>query len=320
MNTGLLSKLKIITLEEQEILNGRRDIDSSIYNFKKNMIVDSGKLLTHGKLIQIRPHTRFIHFPKHTHNYVEVVYMCSGQTCHVIDGSKVILHTGELLFLSQNTTQEIYPAKEEDVAVNFIILPEFFDKPLNMIGMEKSLIREFLIDCLKNTSHNVNYLHFKVADAIPIQNLIENLIFLLLESESNKRDLSQTTMGLLFMHLANYTDKVEIGKDHLIQELTLAVFRYIEERYYDGELSDLANTLGYDLYYLSRIIKKTTGKTYTELLQTKRLNQAAYLLSCTSLSITDIALHVGYHNFSYFYRIFKKYYKVSPRAYRLNIG
>ena len=40
------------------------------------MVIDSDKLLEAGQLITIRPHTRFVHFPEHTHNYVEVIYMC----------------------------------------------------------------------------------------------------------------------------------------------------------------------------------------------------------------------------------------------------
>lgn len=316
MDKKLLEKLAKITKEEQEILNGRKQIDASIYNLSRSMVVDRKKLLESGKLIELRPHTRFIHFPKHTHNYVEVVYMCSGKTRHIINGSEVVLKQGELLFLSQNATQEIFPASENDIGVNFIVLPEFFDQSLSMIGDEASLIRDFIVDCLRNGSQNIRYLHFKVADILPIQNLIENLIWMLLNTQPNKRRLNQTTMGLLFLYLMNATDKMEIGKEHEAQELILQVFRYIEDNYRDGELSELARENDCDLYWLSRMIKQTTGKNYTELVQEKRLSQAAFLLSTTSLSIMDISLDVGYSNFSYFYRIFKKKFGVSPKDYR----
>lgn len=42
--------------------------------------IDAAKLLDDGKLIQIRTHTRFVHFPVHTYNFVEVVYMCEGRS------------------------------------------------------------------------------------------------------------------------------------------------------------------------------------------------------------------------------------------------
>ena len=53
--------------------------------------------------------------------------MCQGTTTHILNGSKVILEAGDLLFLNQNAEQEILPAGEQDIAVNFIVLPEFFD-------------------------------------------------------------------------------------------------------------------------------------------------------------------------------------------------
>ncbi len=316
MNSSILSQLEAITPEEQDILDGKNEINKELYMDSASMVIDRRKLLEHGKLIQIRKHTRFVHFPKHTHNYVEVIYMCEGKTNHIINGDDLTLQEGELLFLNQNATQEIMPAGPNDIGVNFIILPEFFDQALLMIGDEKSLIRDFIIGCLKGEEEHVNYLHFKVKEVLPIQNLIENLIWTILNSQQNKRKINQSTMGLLLLHLMNHTDKVTVGKNHNEQELFLSVLRFIEEHYKDGQLSDLAKELHYDLYNLSRMIKKMTNRNYTELVQNKRLTQAAYLLANTKLSVADIGLAVGYDNLSYFHRIFKEKYGVSPKKYR----
>lgn len=316
MNREIYEKLKQITEEEAEILKGRSEIDRERYMNRSASVIDSRKLLESGKLIQVRPHTRFIHFPRHSHNYVEVIYMCSGTTTHMINGDRVVLESGELLFLSQDAMQEIMPAGEEDVAVNFIILPEFFDQALRMIGVEENLLRDFLVECLRGEERSTSYLHFKVSDILPIQNLIENLIWTIMNNQQNKRSINQVTMGLLFLQLMNHTDKVEVGREHFEQELMLAVYRYIEEHYKDGELSELARSMSYDLYWLSRKVKKLTGKTYTELVQKKRLNQAGFLLSSTNLAIADIGVAVGYDNLSYFHRIFKEKYQMSPKQYR----
>ena len=74
MHEELIRELSVITEEEQHILDGRKEIDPQLYTEKKDMVIDSKKLLQKGKLIQVRPHTRFVHFPKHTHNYIEVIY------------------------------------------------------------------------------------------------------------------------------------------------------------------------------------------------------------------------------------------------------
>jgi AraC-like DNA-binding protein/quercetin dioxygenase-like cupin family protein len=316
MNSVILSQLESITPEEQDALDGKTEINKELYMESTSMVIDKKKLLEHGKLIQIRKHTRFVHFPKHTHNYVEVIYMCKGETHHIINDEEVTLREGELLFLNQNASQEILPAGNDDIAVNFIILPEFFDQALFMMGDEKNMIREFIIGCLKGVEKQVNYLHFKVEEVLPIQNLVENLIWTVMNSQLNKRKINQNTMGLLLLHLMNHTDKVSVGNNRSEQEITLSVLRYVEEHYKDGQLSDLAKELHYDLYTLSRMIKKMTNNTYTELVQNKRLDQAAYLLENTKLSVADIGLAVGYDNLSYFHRIFKDKYGLSPKKYR----
>lgn len=320
MTEELLQELKKITPEEQKILSGTQEIEKSLYMSSEADVIDAKKLLEAGKMIQVRTHTRFVHFPKHTHNYIEVIYMCSGSTRHIVNGEEVILRQGELLFLNQRVTQEIYPAGENDIAVNFIILPEFFDYGLKMMETEENLLRDFIIDCLRGENGTNGYLHFKVADILPVQNLVENLIWTIMHRQPNKRSINQATMGLLFLQLMNCMDKLETDEGSGRQKLIITVLSYIESHYRDGELSELAESLHYDVYWLSKEIKKRTGKTYTELLQAKRLGQAAYLLGTTSMSVMEVALAVGYDNISYFHRIFQKKYGCTPRAYRLSVS
>ena len=316
MNQEILDRLGVITDEEREIINGRTEIDRNRYTEGQELVIDSKKMLEHGKMIRIRPHTRFVHFPKHKHNYIEVIYMCKGETVHFIDGEKVVLKTGELLFLNQHATQEILPAGEEDIGINFIILPEFFDTAFEMMGEEENLLRDFLVGCLCFDPRYASYLHFQVADELPVQNLVENMVWTLLSDQPNKRSINQITMGLLFLQLMHYTDKISHTLESFEQKLIFQVLTYIDENYKDGELTELSALLNYNIYWLSRAIKRLTGRTYKELLQVKRLNQASVLLLNTRLSVTDISIAVGYDNTSYFHRIFRNYYGMSPKEYR----
>ena len=322
MTEELLQILRQITPEEERLRSGNKDIEKNIYSLdsaaNEDIVhVDAEKLLDAGKLIQIRTHTRFVHFPVHTHNYVELVYMCQGSTRHVINGNDVVLKEGELLFISQSAKQEIYPAREADVAVNFIILPEFFNYGLTMMESENNQLRSFVIDCLTGAKEDTGYLHFKVADVLPVQNLVENLIWTIIRKEPNKRSIQQATMGLLFLQLMNQIDRMETAEADRQQKLVMDVLSYIEEHYKDGELDSLAKQLHYDMRWLSKEIKKRTGLNYTDLVQNKRLSQAAYLLTTTNMNVLDIGLAVGYDNTSYFHRIFQKQFGMTPRKYRL---
>ena len=314
MDAKLLQQLSVITAEEQEILNGRVDIDRSIYMQGQGSTINSRKLLASGKLITIRPHTRFIHFPEHTHDYVEVIYMCCGETTHIVNGKQIRLEQGDLLFLNQSATHEVCRAGQQDVAVNFIVLPEFFSAPLSMIGEEETPLRKFLVDCLCAQNSGTGYLYFDVSEVKPIQNLLENLLWILIQETPAKRKISQMTMVLLFMQLLGHTET--LNTDDQEDAVVWQVLRYVESSYVHGSFGELAERLHYDASWLSREIKRKTGKTYTQLVQEKRLAQAAFLLRNTDRNVSDIAYAVGYENISYFHRIFADSYGKSPKHYR----
>ncbi len=315
MDATLLEKLSVITEEEKKLL-GDGKLDYTAYgDIAEHLQVDANRLLHSGRLMQARPHTRFVHFPPHTHNFVEMVYMCAGETTHIIDGTSVKLKQGELLLLAPKAVQEILPAGKDDIAVNFIILPAFFDTSLEMLGGEQNRVVDFLVGCLSPDNHAVSFLHFDVADVLPVQNLLENLIWTLLHNEPNRRRIRENTMGLLMMQLANHMDRLQ-GEGSDATRFSAAVLRYVDARYKDGNLSELSEELHMHFSAVSKRITRCFGCTFKDLLQEKRLQKAAILLRTTSLSIGDIILSVGYENTSYFFRIFREKYGMSPSIYR----
>ena len=127
MNQELLRLLSSVTEEEKKLLQGNHAVEPRIYAKGSypsvSFTIDSGKMLAKGRLMDIRPHTRFAFFPNHRQNYIEVIYMCAGQTTHIINKeTRLTLSSGDLLFLNLNTFHEILPAGMGDIAVNFIIL------------------------------------------------------------------------------------------------------------------------------------------------------------------------------------------------------
>ena len=171
MDTELLAHLRKITDEERSILAGRDSIDRALYMQGGGNTVNSRKLLSAGKLITVRPHTRFIPFPEHTHDYVEVVYMCEGSTTHTVNGTPIDLRQGELLFLNQSALHQVSRAEETDVAVNLIVLPSFFDTALaamlravGKIAAQENLQEGFRIvsNCGKNGCQSVGHWHIHI--------------------------------------------------------------------------------------------------------------------------------------------------------------
>jgi AraC-like DNA-binding protein len=80
--------------------------------------------------------------------------------------------------------------------------------------------------------------------------------------------------------------------------------------------ADVAEAVHFSPSHLARIFQATTGKTLLERLTELRLSQACALLSETTLSITRIALEVGFNSFSHFTQLFKSHIGMTPSDYR----
>ena len=293
-------------------------MDKDLYTSGRDFTVDSSKMLEEGKLIAVRTHTRFVYFPSHRHNYVEVLYVCEGSLTNIIDGKQVVVRKGELLFLNQFTRHEILPAGENDIAINFMILPEFFDVAYSMAG-NNNVLANFLVNVLRRDEERGEYLYFKVSEVLQIQNLLENMIYSLVTGNGEDNRINQTTMGLIFLYLLDSVQYVEMRVPNQYENMiSMSTLNYIEQQYRTATLTELCENLHLPMHVLSKMIKKTTGFNFKELLQRKRLNKAVELMCETDLSISDIIAAVGYENNSYFHRVFKERFHTTPRAFRMN--
>jgi AraC-like DNA-binding protein len=184
----------------------------------------------------------------------------------------------------------------------------------------KNLLGDFIAGSLTGSDPGVDYLHFQTGDVLTVKNLAENLIWSLTNKENYQYSINQNTMGLLFQHLVNNTDKLSHvpadseGYEHTV---VMDVLRYIENNYANASLSEYACTAKLPLYQLSRMINRQTSKSFKELLLDRRLSQAEFLLRATNMPVEEVIPSVGYENTSYFYRAFKKRHRVTPREYRV---
>ena len=314
MNPKLLALLSPITEEEQKILSGGT-VEKERYSNAPDFKIQSGKMIG-DKLVSIRCHTRFTAFPSHSHDYIEMIYMCAGQTRHRLNGCQdVTLRQGEILLLNQYATHAIEPAGREDIAVNFFMRPAFFDTAFDMLEGESPL-RAFLTHDLKSRQSQAEYMVFHVSDVPPVQNLIENLIWSVLEGR-RESDLDRLTLALLFLNILEHADQM-IEQDGQSYENTmiLSVLSYIEKYYRTASLSHIAGQLRQPVPRLSRLIKEKTGRTFKEMLMEQRMRRAEYLLRHSELSVSDVIEAVGYSNTSYFYRAFRAEHGASPAGWR----
>ncbi len=314
MNTDLMQRMSQLSEEEQQLLSGQ-PLQQSDYTQGRVFEVSSDKLLGPRQMIAVRPHTRFTPFPMHSHDYVEILYMLSGETVHDIPGREpLVLRAGELLMMNGQAMHAIRQCGQNDVGVNFIVRPAFFDEALAAIGSSHALGR-FLIDALKRGESSVPCLHFQVADVPSIQSLLESMLYSLMAEKPAGQRILKTSMTLLFLQLLAHTAQLSLPTRNA-SAMVVSALDEIHHRYQSISFSDVAAAWHVSPAYLSQQVKKATGLTCTQHLQKQRIAQARRLLRETDLSVVEICAAVGYSNTGYFYRIFQQETGLPPLAYR----
>ena len=93
--------------------------------------------------------------------------------------------------------------------------------------------------------------------------------------------------------------------------------QYIQQHYTENISR---NEIGAAFYlvpeYVAKLYKKKSGKSLKDAINDYRLSQAKALLLTTDRKVSDIALDVGFDNFSYFSTLFKKNLGMTPNEYR----
>ena len=97
--------------------------------------------------------------------------------------------------------------------------------------------------------------------------------------------------------------------------------KYIEANLeYKLDLSLLAKMFHYNEKYLGRLFKKETGMSFSEYINKRRVENSKSLLAKSDDTIIDISTKVGFNNVTYFNRIFKQHFNMTPTEYRQSLA
>lgn len=101
------------------------------------------------------------------------------------------------------------------------------------------------------------------------------------------------------------------------RDVELEIKKYVRDHLVDNiTVTDIAGALHFNPQYLMRVFKKKTDMSIVEYITKTRLEMAKKILVETNLPIQEIANMVGYSDYAYFTRVFKKETGYSPRHFR----
>ena len=303
--------------EEEAGIRGGEMLNRKMYSGGEDFVVNEARLFGAGRSISARTHTRYVDFPIHRHNYVEMMIVLSGSITHEIDGEVLTLAKGELLLMNKHVSHSVLRSGKDDIGVNIIMSDRFID------GVTAELAGTVFSSLIKENGKADGapiYLAFRYGGRKYIENAIENLLFELTKKGEDVGIMTGTVSLLLrYLSLENSellrAMNVISSKD---ESRRIEILSYVKSSYRTASLGELGEKLYLSVPYLSKITKELFGKSFKELVVDERMERALAAFQNTSLSVGDIIRSVGYENESYFHREFKKRYGTTPLAVRKN--
>ena len=126
-------------------------------------------------------------------------------------------------------------------------------------------------------------------------------------------------IALLLPYSRESTPETELRVAH--SQKIKAALEYISAHYAEElTISQVAAVCYFSEYHFMRFFKRCTGVSCGDYIKSYRLEQAARRFSAGEQSILDVALSVGFHNLSYFYRAFRAKYGMTPKDFIRQCG
>ena len=258
-------------------------------------------------------------------DYIEMIYVITGGIHVRVGGQAVELKAGDFFLPNLHTEISWDALGEHDIAVCFVIKPQFLEELCGKLN-PKSALSEFMLDMLRRDVSWNNYLHFTDLEDIAVFNLAETLAFgsfpflddsNIATGSAPDPELTGTLTCALFLSLSkNMTALTEDSPSTYTEILRQTICDYIAREYKTAILLELSMLVHMSESSLSRQIKELFGYNFKDLLLQQRFERAKRLLEQTDLPIADIAQTVGYENTSFFYRRFRELYGISPKSFR----
>ncbi len=231
-------------------------------------------------------------YDPHFHKNYEIIYVISGKAVCTINNKTKIIEEGDFAFCLSNEIHSIKGIDENKIWIG--VFSEDFIHEFKKYQKGKTGV-DFSFKCPESL---MNYLK-------------ENLI---------KEELSDVFVikSCLYALCSEYLRQIPLTEKKDKQAAIMSdVVDYVERNYKRTvSLSSLAEELGYEYCYFSKIFNRMFSMSFNDYLNTYRFNEACAMLTNTDMPITEVSYESGFQSIRSFNNTFKRLAGVSPSEYR----
>lgn len=255
----------------------------------------------------------FSEVPLHWHNEMEIVYVKKGSGLVELDFEKHTVKAGDMIVVLPGQMHGIYRLEDYSMEYENII----FSIDMLISKSNDTLFEEFFVPFLAGS---IVFDHI-ITEGTPryaeLQSCLDRADALCTDwPEGYKLALKACLFEFLFL-LRQSTDISVTRPAQKNMDRIKTIIKYIETNYQAPiSIDEIASVCGFSSSHFMKFFKNTMGTSFIDYLNDYRLSMASRMLLSSDATILMVAADCGYDNLSYFNRLFKKKYGMTPSAYR----
>jgi AraC-like DNA-binding protein/mannose-6-phosphate isomerase-like protein (cupin superfamily) len=249
---------------------------------------------------------------RHDHNAFEICYLMFGKAVvHIGEGRTFLLSTGDVALIPPHTAHCVeFPSGEDHRSAEISFHSEFVNELI--MGQDNGNLLSLFYP-------NGNKLAFSAGDHYEVEHMAREM-----RNELDRRDanfslavkLDLMRLLIFFARRARVADQIPAGaiRDRYVNEIVDYASHNFRE---DLSLEETAHKFFLDKSVLAREFKRATGRTFTEYVNGRRVLEAKRILrQYPDMRIQDVCEAIGFHNVTYFDRLFRRTERLTPRQFQ----
>lgn len=244
----------------------------------------------------------------HSHNFYLLVLFTKGSGFHTVDFNTYAIQPNSLFVLKPGQVHSWQLSENIDGFIAF-----YSQEVYNVYFGNKKIDDYSFYRELKNSPE-------MILNESQTQEISNYFILLLEENKKNefkKLDKLLNLLDSIHIELARIYESLQEHNLHpnnlKIKELEQLVYQYFKTEKLPSFYADKMNI---SLKHLNRICKNVLDITLTEFIYSKIILESKRLLSTNVMTVSEVANELGFENYSYFTKVFKKYTNLTPQGFK----
>lgn len=262
----------------------------------------------------------FWNYPRHAHNFFELVFIVSGNGTHQLNESGFEYNKGDVFLLTPNDEHE-FVVNEKTVFGYVKFTEQLFLEKTELVSALKGQKK---LDAVILHSNSIpgSVIKNKRDKEIVFQ-LFQLLKMEYKEPSTYSRSVLLELFGALLIIISRNISKDDLTVAISEKDKVNNILTYVRQNVLSNErirIAEIAKEFHMSPNYVSIFIKKHAGISIQQYVFQTRMKMAERLLKQTSLTISEIAQKMRFTDSSHFTKAFKKYKQITPKEFRKSLN